>query len=144
MRFYLQTAYGVSNEPYGGTAENSFSSLLQGSGLAPWTFLCVSTLMINSYKEQGHGATYLSPITLASIKLAAAMFVDDTDLFFSGSRDRSEEEFLNMVQEGINEWASTVIYTGGNIKIVKSHAKVHVPKFKNGLCMKTPIKKLSR
>ena len=69
--------------------------------------------MISSYKEQGHGATYLSPITLVMIKLAAAMFVDDTDLFFSGSRDMLEEEFLNMVQEGINEWASTVITTGG-------------------------------
>lgn len=144
MRFYLQTAYGIAVEPYGGTAGNPFSSLLQGSGLTPWTFLCVSTLMINSYKEQGHGATYVSPITLASIRLAAAMFVDDTDLFFSGSRGMSEEEFLNMVQEGINEWARTVITTGGNIKIVKSHVKVHIPKFSKGRCMNTPIKKLSR
>ena len=67
MRFWLQMAYGVAKEPYGSTAENPFSSLLQGFGLAPWTFLCVSTLMINSYKENGHGVEYLSPITLQTI-----------------------------------------------------------------------------
>ena len=85
MELWLQTAYGMAEEPYGSTAENPFSGLLQGSGLAPWTFLCVSTLMIKSYKENGHGAEYLSPITLGVIKLAAAMFVDDTNLFFSGT-----------------------------------------------------------
>ena len=35
MKFWLQTAYGIAKEPYGSTAENPFSSLLQGSGLAP-------------------------------------------------------------------------------------------------------------
>ena len=84
MKFWLQTAYGVAKEPFGSTAENPFSSFLQGSGLAPWAFLCVSMLMINSYKEGDNGAEYLSPMTLAPIKLAAAMFVDNTDLFFSG------------------------------------------------------------
>ena len=81
MRFWLQTAYGVTKELYGSTAKNPFSSLLQGSGLAPWTFMCVSTLMINSYKEGCNGAEYLSPMTLTIIKLAPAMFVDNTDLF---------------------------------------------------------------
>ena len=103
MRFWLQTAYGVAKEPYGSSAENPFSSLLQGSGLAPWTFMCVSTLMINSYKEEGNGAEYLSPMTLTTIKLAAANFVDDTDLFFSGKTDVPDEEFLAMVQEGIDD-----------------------------------------
>ena len=64
--------------------------------------------MINSYKEGGHGAKYLSPITLAIIKLAAAMFVDDTDLFFSGTIGVPEEEFLAMVQKGINKWTNTI------------------------------------
>ena len=142
MRFYLKTAYGVAKEPYGSTAETPFSSLLQGSGLAPWTFLCVSTLMINSYKEQGHGAEYLSPITLQTIKLAAAMFVDDTDHFFSGERGMTDEDFLDMVQQGINDWAKTVISTGGNIKIAKSHAKVSVPKWDRGQSRSKSIKHL--
>jgi hypothetical protein len=142
MRFYLKTAYGVAKEPYGSTAETPFSSLLQGSGLAPWTFLCVSTLMINSYKENGYGAEYLSPITLQTIKLAAAMFVDDTDLFFSGERGMTDEDFLSMVQEGINDWAKTVISTGGNIKITKSHAKVSVPIWNRGQCRPRSIRHL--
>ena len=88
--------------------------------------------MINSYKEEGHGAECLSPITLATIKLAVAMFVNDRDLFFSGTYGVPDEEFLAMVQEGINEWASTVICTGFNIKIAKSHAKVSIPVWNEG------------
>ena len=56
MKIWLQTAYGMAKEPYGSTAENPFSSLLQGSGLAPLTFLCISAFMINSYTEEGHVA----------------------------------------------------------------------------------------
>ena len=96
--------------------------------------MCVSTLMVNSYKEKGNGAEYLSPMTLTVIKLAAAMFVDDTDLFFSGKTNVTDEEFLAMVQGGINDWANTVISTGGNIKIAKSHAKVSVPTWSRGHC----------
>ena len=53
------------------------------------------------------------PITLATIKLVAAMSVNNTDLFFSGTRGVPDEEFLGMVQEGINEWARMVISRGG-------------------------------
>ena len=96
--------------------------------------MCVSTLMINSYKEEGNGAEYLSPITLTTIKLATAMFVDDTYLCFSRKTDVSDEEFLTMVQQGINDWANTVISTGWNIKIAKSHAKVSIPVWSRGHC----------
>ena len=98
--------------------------------------------MINSYKENGHGVEYLSPITLQTIKLAAAMFVDDTDLFFSGERGTSDEDFLAMVQEGINDWARTVICTGGNIKIIKSRAKVSVPMWDRGRCRPKSVHQL--
>ena len=115
MKFWLQTSYGIVKGPYGSTTENSFSNLLQGSGLAPWTFLCVSTLMINSYKENGHRAEYLSPVTLTVIRLAAAMFIDDTNFYFSGIQGMPNEDFLATVQEGINDSAGTVVCTLGNI-----------------------------
>lgn len=98
MTFWLQTAYNVAKEPYGSMVENPFSILLQGSGLAPWTFLCVSTLMINSYRENEHRVEYLPPITLTVIKLVAVMFVNDTGLFFSGTQGMTDEDFLAMVQ----------------------------------------------
>ena len=37
-----------------------------------------------------------------------------------------------MVQEGINEWAHTVISMGQNIKIAKSYAKVSIPVWNQG------------
>ena len=69
------------------------------------------------------------------------MFVDNTDLFFSGKTGVPDEEFLARVQEGINDWANMVISTGGNIKITKSHAKVSMPVWTKGHCR---TRKLSR
>ena len=54
----------------------------------------------------------------------------------------TEEDFLGMVQEGIDDWAKTVIATGGNIKISKSHAKVNVPKWMRGYCKAHKISRL--
>merc|ERR1712051_452618 len=45
-----------------------------------------------------------------------------------------------MVQEGIDDWAKTVIATGGNIKITKSHAKVKAPKWTTSLRSKGFLK----
>ena len=98
--------------------------------------------MINNYKEGGNGAEYLSPITLATIKLAAAMFVDNADLFFSGKTGVPEDNFLAMVQEHINKWANIMISTGGNIKIAKSHAKVSIPMWSKGHCKTRHANKL--
>ena len=54
----------------------------------------------------------------------------------------SEDDFLDMVQEGINEWAKIVIFAGGNIKIAKCHAKLNVPRFDRGQCNVKDIKRL--
>ena len=59
--------------------------------------------MINSYKENGHGAEYLSPFTLTVIRLAAAIFVDNTNLFFSCTQGMLDKDVVAMVQEGIND-----------------------------------------
>ena len=62
------------------------------------------------------------------------MFVDDTDLFFSGTCGVPDEEFLAMVKEEINGQVSTVVCTVGNIKIDKSYAKVSTPVWNQGYC----------
>ena len=66
---------------FSSSEEARFASLLQGSGLAPLTFMAMTALMLCSYKDKGHSVNYVSPVSaLLAVTLAAVMFVDDTDL----------------------------------------------------------------
>ncbi len=55
MTWYLKTAFGQSKTSFGGTALNSSMGLGQGNGAPPLGFLAVCTLMINVYRNLGHG-----------------------------------------------------------------------------------------
>jgi hypothetical protein len=56
MQYFLKTGFGKSLESYGGTLTNPNSSLDQGSGASPPGFLALSSLIVNAYRCQGHGA----------------------------------------------------------------------------------------
>ena len=46
MTFFLRTGYGISQQGYGGSADDPTFGLGQGNGMAPSGFSTVSTLMI--------------------------------------------------------------------------------------------------
>ena len=57
--------------------------------------------------------------------LAAVMFVDDTDFIFaSDCEEETAESFIDKVQDGVTDWAKTVMATGGEINLKKSFAKI--------------------
>ena len=111
---------------FSSSEEAWFASLLQGPGLAPLTFMTMTALILYSYKDKGHSAAYVSPfLALLSVTLAAVMFVDDTDVIFaSDCEEETVESFIDKVQDGISEWAKTVVTTGGEINLKKSFAKI--------------------
>ena len=74
MFFWLRTAHGVAETPFGGTASKPFMTLGQGGGHSPSYFTGVFTLMIGSYKKQGHGCCYTSAIS-GVVFLFAAIFM---------------------------------------------------------------------
>ena len=133
MFFWLRTAFGVSQSPFNGTAENPFFGLAQGSGFAPPTFQAVSTLMINAYKSMGNDCTYVSPVTLTAFSLAAILFVDDTDLLMRApTHETTNEEFFCQIQDSLNDWSSLVMATGGSIKQKKSYVSVNSYAYRKG------------
>ena len=85
MNFWLKTAYGEADEPFGGTTSDPCYGIRQGSGGAPLSYTAVFTIAVNAYKEKDYHPTLCSAITGCLLTLAAALFVDDTDQFQSPS-----------------------------------------------------------
>ncbi len=59
MTWYLKTAFSQSKISFGGSALDSSMGLSQGNGAPPPGFLAVCTLMINVYRNLGHGVTFI-------------------------------------------------------------------------------------
>ena len=98
MSYHLSTDYGIS-EDFSSNEKSHFAFLLQGSGLAPLTFMAMTALMLYSYKDEGHSVTYVSPVWwLLAVTLAAVMFVDDTGLIFASDwEEKTADSFLSKV-----------------------------------------------
>ncbi len=81
MKFFLWTGFGDSKEFFEGTELNPIAGYGQGNRGAPPLFSTLSTLIIYAYKRMGSGAKLTSCYAEQMFLLAAAMYVDDTDLF---------------------------------------------------------------
>ena len=64
MTWYLKIAFGQSETSFGGTGWDPSMGLDQGNGTAPPGFLVVCTLMINVYRNLGHGVRFVGAWTL--------------------------------------------------------------------------------
>jgi hypothetical protein len=116
MTWYLKTAFGQSKTSFGGTALDPSMSLGQGDGAAPLGFLAVCTLMINVYRNLGHGVTFIRAWAQDAFTLAAFLFVDNSNLFHMAIGTPSDKEFLQLVQNATNNWTGLVHATGGLLK----------------------------
>ena len=88
--------------------------------------MTMTALMLYSYKNRGHSVAYVSPVsTLLSVALAAVMCVNNTDLIFASDCEKeAAESFTDKIQDGITDWAKTVMATGWWINLKKSFAKI--------------------
>jgi hypothetical protein len=116
MTWYLKTAFGQSKISFGGTKWDPSMGLGQGNGAAPPGFLAVCTLMINVYRNLGHGVTFVGAWTRDAFILAAVLYVDDSDLFHMTQGMPTDDEFLDLVQRATDDWAGLVHATGGSLK----------------------------
>ncbi len=67
-------------DSFGGTEDDPMAGHGQGSGFPPGGFSCLGSLIINAYRRMGHGAWLTSSKASHLFLLAAAMYVDHTDL----------------------------------------------------------------
>ena len=120
MTFYLRTGFGVSQQGYGGTAEDPSYGLGQGNGMAPSGLQSVSTLMIESYKQLGHACTFSGAWSGIMFCLAAILYVDDTDLLLVAKNTNSSlDDFFEQAQLSVMDWGHIVEATGGYLKATK-------------------------
>jgi hypothetical protein len=88
----------------------------QGNGVPPPGFLAVCTLMINVYRNLGHGVTFIGAWAWDAFILSAVLYVDDSDLFHMAVGMPLDEQILQLVQSATNNWTGLVHATGGSLK----------------------------
>jgi hypothetical protein len=144
MRFFLKTGFGMAKQSYGGTPENPYMGLTQGSGASPAAWTAISTVMLSAYKSKGHGAWFISAWSGICLSIAALLYVDDTDLLHMTSGQLSDKDFFARVEEGTTYWARLLQATGGNLKPEKCYWYFMSYKFVKGVAVLKPAKEMRR
>lgn len=117
----IRTAYGDSQSTYGGQQWDRIPhGIGQGNGAGPALWACVSSPLLDILREQGYGATYQSPITNTTLKLAGFAFVDDADLIQTIEPGMAIKDVVKKAQEGLTLWEECLRTTGGAIEPSKS------------------------
>ena len=117
MQFFLRTSFGDSDRAVGARIHLSTQGFMQGNGASPagWTVVSISILM--AHKSQGHGASFLCPVSNTCKDLACILYVDDTDLLqLSHSEDATVTDAHSALQSSITSWGNLLIATGGALK----------------------------
>ena len=133
MNFWLKTAFGEADIPFGGSLDDPCYGISQGAGRAPPSYSAVSTVAITAYKEKGFHPTLKSAITGCLVTLVAALFVDNTNQFHLAKDNQPEGEFILQVQAAITFWGMIVLATGGYLKQSKCQVGLTLFRFVNGV-----------
>ncbi len=122
MRIFTRTGYSDSRRYFGGESMDlPFCSLGQGSKSAPASWVQLSSVMVNCYKQKGFGAKIRDPILGEVCISFGCSFVDDTDLYnMEEGRLNEVTAFHEESQQSINWWSAFLTATGGAIKDAKS------------------------
>jgi hypothetical protein len=144
MQFFLKTGFGLATTSYGGSKDNPYMGLVQGSGaaLAAWT--AISTVMLASYKFRGYGANFLAGWSGIILSIAALLYFDDTDLLHMCPPDiTTEHDFFDRVQATTSYWETLLQATGGNLKAEKCYWHLLSYKFIQGRAQLKSLKEIS-
>jgi hypothetical protein len=121
MKYYLRTGYGLASKGYGGTECSPFMGLTQGSCASPPIWTAISTLILLAYHRDGHGVEMSTAWTSVVKKIAAILYVDDTDLLHTNAAGGDTVSFLSRVQSALTSWSRLLQATGGNLKPEKCY-----------------------
>jgi hypothetical protein len=117
MQFFLRTGFGESSRSYGGSIENPTLGLGQGNAAAGPSFLAISSLIVNSYLQDGHGTRTRTSMSYQLFILAAVLYVDDTDnIHMTPEVTDSPSELILHAQVSTNAWGGFAIATGAAMK----------------------------
>ena len=112
MRFFQRTGFGESKSYFGGRDLIKYiMGLGQGSRAAPPSWIQLSAVLINVYKQLGLGSFITDPTSSEIIHSAGVLFVDDADLYTSDDRQIESDDPFNpkelwsKTQVNLNQWS---------------------------------------
>ncbi len=117
MKFFQQTGFGNSKSFFGGPRyELYMMGLGQGNRAAPPSWIQLSAVMVNVYKQLGLGTDIHDPITDDIIHSMGAMFADDLDLYTWKDIITDPVELMLQAQLEVSQWSLLLNATGGALK----------------------------
>ncbi len=82
MKFFQRTGFGESKTFWGGANYRPYMmDLGQGNRAVPPSWIQLSAVLVNTFKQLELGALISDPITLEMIHTIRALFVNNTDLY---------------------------------------------------------------
>jgi len=121
MKFFLRTAYGDSEEFYGGGRSTlPFQGVCQGNGAGPAIWLATSIVIMEMVRSNGNSVTFRSPISHQPTDLLGLLYVDDCDLFATDDDGLHPRATITKLQRNINLWQGGLAATGGSLAPKKS------------------------
>jgi len=88
----------------------------QGNRAAPPSWIQLSAVLVNVFKQLELRALLVDPITQESIHSMGTMFVDDTDLYTWKDRLLNPGELWLQTQLELTQWSTLLNATGGALK----------------------------
>ena len=123
MKFFQRTGFGESKTYFGGSDIVKYiMGLGQGSRAAPPSWIQLSTVLVNVYKQLGLGSFITDPISLETIHTMGGLFVDDTDLYTGNDTPSANGEVSDPMelcirtQGNLDQWNNLLIASGGALK----------------------------
>ena len=117
MRFFQRTGFGESKSFFGGALYSPYvMGLGQGNRAAPPSWIQLSAVMVNVFKQLNLGSMIKDPITAETIHTMGALFVDDTDLYTWKDDAVEPGEVCTQAQLELEHWSILLNATGGALK----------------------------
>jgi len=116
MRHYIRTAYGDSDNYYGGDPARPLQGGGQGSPAAPPMWIALTIIVLKMLSTYEPGVTVIFAISTAILTFSAILYVDDTDLFVLKKNDETVEEMLQRAQTLTSRWVEAMWATGAALR----------------------------
>jgi hypothetical protein len=113
VQFFLRTAFGDSSKSVGSHLDLKTQGYMQGNGATPAGWAVVSITIIHAHKKEGHGATFLCPVTKLLHNVAEILYVDDVDIIHLNLEgEETLHEAHAALQASLTSWSQLLIATG--------------------------------
>ena len=117
MKFFQRTGFGESRTFFGGAGIRLYMmGLGQGNRAAPPSWIQLSAVLVNVFKQLELGALVVDPIMQELIHSMGTLFVDDTDLYTWKDGLLDPGELWLQTQLELTQWSTVLNATGGALK----------------------------